>query len=114
MSSRFWTSGFWIFASLMVTLVLGLWLRPVSASSSLSDSRLSQLEFRVRSLQTQVNQLQGQSPNPGTSSVSTQPALTPSLGELSLDEQFDNLATLVIEINQRLIRLEDQTSTAVD
>lgn len=95
----------------MLALTLGIWLRPVSASSSLIDSRINQLEFQVRSLQTQINQLQGQSPN---TTPASRPELTPLPNDLSLDQQFDNLATLVIEINQRVIKLEEQGTTAAN
>ena len=93
-------------------MLLSIWLRPAIASSTLSESRINQLEFQVRSLQTQVNQLQGRSSNPRSSStVTSYPDFTLPPGELSLDAQFDNLATLVIEINQRVMKLEEQATT---
>ena len=92
-------------------MLLSIWLRPVIASSTLSESRINQLEFQVRSLQTQINQLQGRSSNSGsTSTAMSRPDFAGSPGELSLDAQFDNLATLVIEINQRLLKLEAQAT----
>ncbi len=90
----------------VLTLVVSLWLKPVDASD-LVNVQLNQLEFQVRSLQTQVNQLQ--SANGSSSTTSSYPVLTeaPSTpGDLSLKEQFDNLATLVIEINQRVKAIE--------
>lgn len=95
---------------------MSFWLRPASADSSLSESRINQLEFKVRSLQTQLSQLQGQSPNLGSGlgsgSATSRPDIASPINEPSLDEQFDNLATLVIEINQRVIRLEEEVSAA--
>jgi len=77
-------------------------------ANSLLDSRVSQLEFQVRSLQTQLSQLQSSSPrSQGSNSPSpvlSDISVTP--GGASSAEQFDNLATLVIEINQRLKALE--------
>ncbi len=97
-----------------LALVLSLWLRPVDASD-LVDVQLNQLEFQVRSLQTQVNQLQ--SANGSSSSASTSyPVLTevpPAPGDLSLKDQFDNLATLVIEINQRVKAIEARLAEPV-
>ena len=91
---------------LSIALLLSFLLRPVTASS-LIDSRVNQLEFQVRSLQTKVSQLQSQSPQPA--STSSRPAQTESSfvpGDLTLDEQFDNLAILVIELQQRVNALE--------
>ncbi|MEL6158582.1 MAG: hypothetical protein AAFQ40_17365 [Cyanobacteria bacterium J06623_5] len=94
---------------LALTVVLGLWLLPARASSSLTDSRVTQLEFQMRSLQTQINQLQSQRPG-SRPAGSRPPAISagPTPGELPLEQQFDNLATLVIEINQRLAAIESQ------
>jgi hypothetical protein len=99
---------------LALTLVLSIWLRPAHASDSVSI-KLNQLEFQVRSLQTQVNQLQ--SANGSNSNASSSyPVLTevpPAPGDLSLKEQFDNLATLVIEINQRVKAIEERVMEPV-
>lgn len=99
------------FFLLMLTVVLlSLWFAPVRAVS-LTDSRITQLEYGLRSLQNQINQLQSQLPRSGGSSgnrpnpVTVSPAL-----DLSLDEQFDNLATLVIELSQRVSALESQAA----
>lgn len=104
------SSRFFITVGLMLALLLSIWLRPAIADSSLSESRINQLEFQVRSLQTQINQLQGQSPNLSSGNVTARPDIAAPLGELSLDKQFDNLATLVIEINQRVAALEANQS----
>ncbi|MEM9906509.1 MAG: hypothetical protein AAF921_15940 [Cyanobacteria bacterium P01_D01_bin.44] len=102
----------WPFAVfwLALALLLSLWLRPVGASSLLT-SRVNQLEFRVRSLQSQVGRIQAQLPRPGGSTGGSRPApveLPPDLGDPSLDQQFDNLATLVIELRDRIEVLEAQ------
>ncbi len=76
-------------------------------ASSLIDSRVNQLEFQVRSLQTQVSQIQSRSPNPGISSNRPAPTEIPAVpGDLSPAQQFDNLAILVIELKQQVNALE--------
>lgn len=103
---KFLSKPFLLFC-LALTLLLSLFLRPVTAVS-LTDSRVTQLEYQVRSLQTQVSQLQ--SNGPVANSSSNRPAASveaPAIpGDLSQGQQFDNLATLVIEINQRVKALE--------
>ena len=99
----------WFLSSL---LVLSIWLGSAKASTSLTDSRINQLEFQLRSLQTQVSQLQSQRPR-ASSGSSDRPDLAPassSFNDPTLDEQFDNLATLVIELNQRTAALEAKFS----
>ncbi len=91
---------------------LGFGLKSVEASS-LSDSRLARLEFEVNALQNQVNQLQNQLSRGTRPSVQNNPVSRPvehssNLGDPTLDEQFDNLATLVIELNQRVLQIEDR------
>ena len=88
-----------------VTLAL-IWLQPVAASS-LVDARIRQLEFQVRSLQSQVNQI----PNirRRTGNVSAPPTAVPGLpGDPTPAQQFDNLAILAIELKQRVTALEEQ------
>lgn len=95
----------------LMLAVAGLLIRPVTAVS-LTDTRVTQLEFQVRSLQTQINQLQSQSPgldnSPSRSIITAAPDSFGTPGNPSLAEQFDNLAILVIELNQRVRALEDQ------
>lgn len=91
---------------LAVALVL-IWLRPVAASS-LVDARIRQLEFQVRSLQTQLNQIPNSRPRTG-SAPPPPPTAVPTLpGDPTLAQQFDNLATLAIELKQRVSALEEQ------
>ncbi|MEO0519950.1 MAG: hypothetical protein AAF171_21910 [Cyanobacteria bacterium P01_A01_bin.116] len=100
-----------------LVLVASVLLMP-SRADSLTGSRINQLESQVRSLQTQINQLRNASPRlspgsvtggsgfPGSESSPNNSSLLP--GDPSLEVQFDNLATLVIELNQRVITLEEQ------
>jgi len=89
------------------------WLTPVSAATP--NPRLIQLEFEVSSLSNQVAQLQSRvDRNFGTvvENRPVEPFDTPLPSDLSIGAQFDNLATLVIEINQRVMALEQQFSEA--
>ncbi|EDX84069.1 hypothetical protein S7335_1766 [Synechococcus sp. PCC 7335] len=68
------------------------------------------MEFQVRALQTQIRQIQ---PRSAGGSTSAPPAAAPPAEIFdgpTPQEQFDNLATLVIEINQRLKAVEQQLS----
>lgn len=98
----------WFLSSL---LVLSIWLWPAKAST-LTDSRINQLEFQLRSLQGQISQLQSQLPRTsGRGGDRPNPApASSSFNDPTLDEQFDNLATLVIELSQRVLALEAQVS----
>lgn len=92
--------------------LLLIWLRPVAAST-LIDSRIRQLEYQVRSLQTQISQIPTNGPR---ASSSTPPNSTPQRaiptvpGEPTLAQQFDNLAILAIELKQRVTALEEQVA----
>ncbi|MGC1308099.1 MAG: hypothetical protein WA885_12795 [Phormidesmis sp.] len=94
-------------------MLLSVWLSPVRASS-LVDSRISQLEFQVRSLATQVNQFQSQRSNASNGSNGSNRSASTDIAPMPTDpsfaQQFDNLATLVIEMNQRLAALEQQVA----
>lgn len=99
----------WFLVSL---LIFSICLVPAQASTSLTDSRINQLEFQLRSLQNQVGQLQSQLPRASGESGS-RPNPVPassSFSDPTLDEQFDNLATLVIELSQRVLALESQAA----
>ncbi|ESA39075.1 hypothetical protein N836_29415 [Leptolyngbya sp. Heron Island J] len=86
-------------------LLVGLWLRPVKASPALLDPRLNRLESQVRSLQSQVNRLQSQIPRAGGRQPVTDNT-PPAPDEPSLDQQFDTLAILIIELQERVSTLE--------
>lgn len=97
-------------ASLVLLLLLVSQMHlPVEAQPGL-DSRVSRLESDLVGIQNRLNQLQG--------SVSRQGGIsTPALGSLSeqrsrrvtsADPQFDRLATLVIELKERVTSLEER------
>ncbi|PZO59975.1 MAG: hypothetical protein DCF15_02755 [Phormidesmis priestleyi] len=96
-----------VWVGIALLLLISVWSRPVTAS--LTDSRVNQLEYQVRSLQTQVSQLQSRIPG-AASSPAPRTEASAGIYDPALDAQFDNLATLVIEINQRVKALESQAS----
>ncbi|MGB3300046.1 MAG: hypothetical protein WBA76_17425 [Phormidesmis sp.] len=97
---------------LALSLLVSLFLRPVlrpATAVSLTDSRVSQLEYQVRSLQAQINQLQSNAPASGGSPRPVPAPEAPFIpGDPSLAQQFDNLATLAIELKQRVKALEER------
>ncbi len=110
MSKPFFQPLIWFGITLLC--LVSIWLRPVTASS-LTDSRVNQLEYQVRSLQTQISQLQSRLPSARSDTSSPTPRIEAAAGiyDPALEVQFDNLATLVIEINQRVRALEAQASS---
>ncbi|MBE9063521.1 hypothetical protein [cf. Phormidesmis sp. LEGE 11477] len=97
-------------ALVMLSLMANLWSNPVKASSPLNESRIRQLEFQVRSLQNQISQIQSRPTGGSTSAPPVAPIPAEVFDGPSPQEQFDNLATLVIEINQRVQAIEQQLS----
>lgn len=93
---------------LTVLLIVGVLFRP-SQAVSLTDSRINQLEFQVRQIQTQLNRIANQNGSaPTLSTAQRNPNIESTGSDLTFDEQFDNLATMVIEINQRLQIIEQR------
>ncbi|MEM1239480.1 MAG: hypothetical protein AAGI45_06555 [Cyanobacteria bacterium P01_H01_bin.26] len=89
---------------LALVVLLGLWLRPVGASS-LVNPRINRLESQVRSLQSQISRLQSQLPR--SSGSRPAPSGSAPVGEVpSFDQQFDTLAILIIELQERVSDLE--------
>ena len=74
------------------------------------NSRLSRLEVEVRSLRSDLRQLASQVSGVSRSPAASRPVSPstprPDIFEPSLEEQFDNLATLAIELKQRVVELE--------
>ncbi|MGB3199760.1 MAG: hypothetical protein WBA99_02590 [Nodosilinea sp.] len=98
-----------------ISLVLGvlLWLglgHYVEAQSEARiDSRLNRLESELGRLRTQVRQLDSQLSIPNRPAPSL-PPITPPVSDPSLAEQFDNLATLTIELKQQVRQLETRVT----
>ncbi|NEQ44820.1 MAG: hypothetical protein F6K00_15155 [Leptolyngbya sp. SIOISBB] len=107
---------FWI-ALLVLACWLGLTLNSWGYGTNLQlESRIDRLESELSQVRSRLNQLAARSNLPQTAPAL--PANTPSnLNEPSLEEQFDNLATLAIELRQdvrdlqtRMAELEAQSS----
>lgn len=94
---------------LAMLLLLGFCWNTVSASPRLLDPRINRLESQVRSLQSQVTRLQGQIPR---ASNSRPPSTAPN--EPSPDQQFDTLAVLIIELQERVSVLEARLDAAAE
>lgn len=71
---------------------------PAQGTSLRLESRLDRLESEVSRVQSRLNQIEARNNIPSPTPL---PANRPSpLNELSSEEQFDNLATLAIELRQ--------------
>ncbi len=97
---------------LCLALLLGLftWLvfTPVRASAEF-NSRLSNLEFDRNRLKVKVNQLETQKSRPRLSTPS--PLVFPAGLDRQAEPTVDRLATLVIELKERLTKVEAEVST---
>lgn len=105
----------WIrMGGIVILLLLGwhLFQAPPPLASDRLESRVNQLEFDLRQVRSQLNRLEsslGQvSPSRPTPISPPDLNLSPSLNDPSLEQQFDNLATLAIELKLQLRQLEDR------
>ena len=98
----------WMFLGCVFLLLVSMvWSGSVWASPALIDPRINRLESQVRSLQSQVTRLQGQIPR---GSNDRSPRTIPE--EPSSDQQFDTLAILIIELQERVSVLEARLDAA--
>lgn len=102
------------FLSAVVLLLIFVALQQVAPAQlpTQLNSRLSRLEVDVRSLRSDVRRLASQVSGASRSSAASRPVSPPEtrsdIFEPSLEEQFDNLATLAIELKQRVVELENR------
>ncbi|MGB3137423.1 MAG: hypothetical protein WBG38_15750 [Nodosilinea sp.] len=95
----------WLMGLLLgVSLWLSLGHYAEAQSEARIESRLTRLESELGRLRSQFRQVESQLSLPNRSP--NRPATAPSLAEPSLEEQFNNLATLAIELKQRVNQLE--------
>ena len=100
-----------IWRRLSILLLVGslLWLSWMVPSwgSARLESRLSRLEFDVRSIQASLRRLDhGGLPNSSPAPPRLSPSAPPSALGPTPDRQFDNLATLAVETKRDLQALE--------
>ena len=103
---------------LSVGLVVLLWRSPVHAQSTVGlEARLSRLESENVVLRSQLNQIQSQISRlapaagitpPRSSIRQPTPQIRPGESSLAEDPAFKRLATLVIELRERVDALENQ------
>jgi small-conductance mechanosensitive channel len=102
---------------LMIAL-LGLlcWLSPglrsPASDSARLEARINRLESSLGRLQTQVSRMQSQLSLPQQPTTPPLPAIPPSpyAADPSIEEQFDNLATLTIELKLEVQELQERVA----
>ncbi|MEO1094628.1 MAG: hypothetical protein AAFX01_06975 [Cyanobacteria bacterium J06638_28] len=112
------------------TLIVGLlvllcWIGTTLSGQAMGDrrleSRVSRLESGLSRVQSQLTQLGSRLANSQLGEITPLNTGSPSLNDPPLDVQFDNLATLAIELKQQVRSLEErvnqlenaQTSTTI-
>jgi chromosome segregation ATPase len=91
--------------------------RTLAQTTTQLESRLSRLEFENNSLQTSLNQLEAQvsrlSSSAGIDFSLSNPdaSRTPTATALAEDPTFKRLATLVIELKERVVAVEERVGT---
>jgi uncharacterized protein YceH (UPF0502 family) len=104
---------------LCLAIMLGIALLPkhtLAQETSYLESRISRLEAETYQLRSQINQLQSQvlglnQSTQRTGSTKPAPPIAPRGNRpASADPMFDRLATLAIELKQRINKLEAQVA----
>jgi hypothetical protein len=82
---------------------------PAQTGNLRLESRVDRLESELSRVRSQITRLEAQIANPNRPIPNT-PLPSPHLppNELSLEEQFDNLAILTIELKQQVQQLENR------
>ncbi|HEY9762256.1 MAG TPA: hypothetical protein V6D07_06995 [Trichocoleus sp.] len=98
-----------VLAILLVAVLIALVPQPATAQV---ESRVSQLEFELRQVRSQLSQIEARLSQPGqTAPIPVRPATPPRTAtNPSLETQFDNLATLAIELKQQVRALETRVA----
>lgn len=105
----------WPMGIILLLLVLFLWLgliQPTPAQGEARlESRINRLESELGRVRSQLSQVQSQLSLPNRPAPSLpQISPPPSLDNPSLEEQFDNLAILTIELRQQVRQLENRVA----
>ncbi|MBD1845352.1 hypothetical protein H6F89_18465 [Cyanobacteria bacterium FACHB-63] len=95
--------------TILISLAIQLF-SPADAQIGLVESRLSRIETELVGIRSELNQLSASRPRAGVSvpSPSTSPA--PPRSTKFTDAQFDRLATLVIELRERIKTVEEKVA----
>lgn len=106
MLRRFW----WIVAIALVVVSLVLQTPTSAQSFSSVNSRISQLERENSLLSSRISRLESALSRAGSGSYSApaEPNYTPPASPILEDPAFERLATLVIELRDRIITLEER------
>lgn len=100
----------WILLGMMIIIVILLQpaLSWAQFPSSQLDYRLRRVEVEVNELRRQISQLQFQGVPVPASPTLTPDGNSPAPRQLSGDPMFDRLATLVIELKQDVILIQER------
>ncbi len=101
--------------ALLIVILFWGGLNPKIASSQQVDSRVNNLEFDIRDIESRLNRIESQLGQPSRSASPRTPTNSPNnrgrnLQQLSREEMFDRLATLVVETKQQVNQLEARVS----
>jgi hypothetical protein len=114
MIKKFKVLGILTLTLTLMLLFLGPSRAPAQTTTQL-ESRLSRLEFETNAFQTNLNQLEAQvsrlSSGAGidfSPSSSSADSRTPATTALAEDPTFKRLATLVIELKERVVAVEER------
>ena len=90
---------------------LGLTVSGLAQGSNIRlESRVDRLESELSRVRSQITRLEAQVSGRSLPPPTLPASAVEGLNELSLEEQFDNLATLAIEIRQDLRQLEERVA----
>jgi hypothetical protein len=106
---KLWRSSLLLTLGLTLVLLLGWQLGARAQSTSQLEMRLSRLESENTLLKSRVSRLESAGSDASSSSLPDSPSITPSdasSSTLADDPVFKRLATLVIELRERIIALE--------
>lgn len=99
-----------LFGLSVLILIATQLFSPADAQIGLVESRLSRLETELVGIRSELNQLSASRPRAGVSVPSPSVSPTPVRSSKFTDAQFDRLATLVIELRERIKTLEGKVT----
>lgn len=101
-------------ACIAIFLAIIIWGSLVSAPTTSQESRVYSLELDVRGIESRLNRIESQLNQIGGSAIPAPPQSSSNLGRnrqrLSGDPMFDRLATLAIELKERIDKLDGRVS----